>query len=452
MLAANALYLIAGTGVLWGIRGWRSLGELLRLLGLAYVLGVATVATTATLLLIAGSGLGLAITLAVPIACAAAGVALGHARGRRFPRRLASGGQRGERLLLVGIVSAALTVVLLEAFFRAARLQGLVGYDAFAFWVPKAKAIYFFGGLDPQLFRTLPGPSYPLLAPALQALDFRLMGAADATTIALQYWFLLAGFVGAAAGLLRPRVPLVLIWPFLGLATLMPELDKRMLNPQGDWPLDIFFALTALCLAVWVLDREPWLLGAAALLCGALMATKREGQLLTACLVVGTLAATWRTWRRSWPALVGVAAFGYLVNVPWHVWWTSRSLPSENPDQGVGSLSATASRVGPAFRVVLELLFSWHLWLVAVPLGLAAAAIAIGVRDYALPALYLLTTGLAVVGFTWILWSIPSLPLDTSQRTPIPRAVGSVVLLSIVFAPLLLSRVLARTRGAPAGA
>jgi hypothetical protein len=315
--------------------------------------------------------------------------------------------------------------------------------------VPKAKAIYFFGGLDPQLFRTLPGPSYPLLVPALQALDFRLMGAADATTIAVQYWFLLAGFVFAAAGLLRPRVPLALVWPFLGLATLMPELDKRMLNPQGDWPLDIFFALAALCLGVWVLDREPWLIGATVLLLTAAMATKREGQLLTACLVAGTLAATWRTWRRSWPPVVGAAIAGYLVNLPWYFWWTARGLPSENPDQGVGGLSATASRVGPAFRIVLELLFSWHLWLFAVPLGVAAAALALTLRDYALPSLYLVTIALAVVGFTWILWSIPSLPLDTSQRTPIPRAVGSIVLLSVVFAPLLLSRALDRRAPAP---
>jgi len=35
MLAANLLYLVAGCGVLWGIRGWRTWAELLRLLGLA---------------------------------------------------------------------------------------------------------------------------------------------------------------------------------------------------------------------------------------------------------------------------------------------------------------------------------------------------------------------------------------------------------------------------------
>ena len=62
---------------------------------------------------------------------------------------------------------------------------------------------------------TMWAPSYPLLVPALQAMDFQLMGAADQNTIAVQYWFLLAGFVGAVAGLLNPHVPSYLVWPFL---------------------------------------------------------------------------------------------------------------------------------------------------------------------------------------------------------------------------------------------
>src|SRR2546425_4235529 len=214
MLAANALYLGAGCGILWGIRGWRTLPETLRLHGFAYILGIASFGVTASLVLIGGAGLGTPRVLALTLGWAAVGAALGVARSRPLPRALRLGDGGPEPGVIVGVVAAALTLVLLEGFFRAARLQGLTGYDAFAFWVPKAKAIYFFGGLDPQLFRTLPGPSYPLLVPALQAMDFRLMGAADATTIALQYWFLLAGFLFAVAGLLRPRVPLALIWPF----------------------------------------------------------------------------------------------------------------------------------------------------------------------------------------------------------------------------------------------
>src|SRR3954449_13365919 len=124
--------------------------------------------------------------------------------------------------------------------------------------MPKSEGIYFFSGLDVTLFKQLFTPSYAMLLPGVPAMDFPLAGLADASLLALQYWFLLTGFVLAAWWLLRRLVPPILLWPFLALATAMPELDKRILNAQGDWPLDIFFALAALCLARWVLTRETW--------------------------------------------------------------------------------------------------------------------------------------------------------------------------------------------------
>ena len=59
----------------------------------------------------------------------------------------------------------ALAGLFLEALFRAARLQSLQEYDAWAFWVPKGKAIYFFDGLDAHVFTTTPNASYPPLQP-----------------------------------------------------------------------------------------------------------------------------------------------------------------------------------------------------------------------------------------------------------------------------------------------
>ena len=91
---------------------------------------------------------------------------------------------------------------------------------------------------------------------------------------------------------------------------------------------------------------------------------------------------------------------------------------------------------------MLQLLFDYGLWSVIVPIAVAAAVGVLFRRDDGLATLYLATSVLAVAGFTWILWSIPTLPLDTSQQTPIPREVGSLVLLSIVFAPLLLGQLL----------
>lgn len=450
ILAAQSLFLVAGLGVLWALRGWRTWAELLRLAGVAYVLGVAVVGVEATLVLVGGAGVPTSTVLALALGTAAATGGYASLRRRPFPRAGGFARLRTDAAGIAGLAALGITAALLAAFYRVARVNGMQAFDAFAFWIPKAKAIYFFGGLDETLFRTLPGPSYPLFVPALQAMDFHLMGSADQVTIALQYWFLLLGFVAAVAGLLRPRVPAVLVWTFLALAVALPELGKRMLNPQADWPLDIFFALAALCVAVWLTTGERWLLGVYALLLAAELATKREGQMLTACLLVPALAVTWRSARRAWPWLVGLAVAAYLVNVPWRIWWESRGLAPDTPDSGVGTLSAHASRIGPAIRIVLELLFDYGMWLAVVPIALAAALTLLARRDWQLPTLFAGTTLLALVGFTWILWSIPSLPLNTSQgATPIPRAVGAVVLLAVAYAPLLLWRLLGGYAWAP---
>jgi hypothetical protein len=440
LVAAQALFLVAGFGILWALRGWRTWAGVLRSLGLAYLLGVAGVGVTATLVLVAGFGVETPVVVVLSLGLLALGTGVALLRGHGLPRARGFVRPSLEPASLGAYALALLTLVVLAAFFRAARQQGVVGWDAWAFWIPKAKAIYFFGGLDEHLYRTVPGPSYPLLVPAVQAMDFHLMGSADATMLAVQYWFLLVGFVLAVWGLLRPLVRPLLLWPFLGLATVMPELDKRLLNPQADWPLDIFFALAALCVGRWLLTRERWLLGSYGVLLAGVLATKREGQLLTACLVAVALACTWRTARSAWPRLVGIAALAYALNVPWRIWWESRGLPTDTPDSGIGRLSGTASRVGPSVRIVLDLLFAYDLWLLAVPLAFVAALLVARRWEPPLAGLYLGTVALAAAGFTWILWSVPSLPLDTSAQTPIPRAVGSVVLLSIAFAPLLLER------------
>ena len=174
--------------------------------------------------------------------------------------------------------------------------------------------------------------------------------------------------------------------------------------------------------------------------------------LAPACLVAGTLVATAFTWRRSWPRVLGVSALAYAVNIPWRIWWTSRDLLPDAPDGGLGTLAVHASRIRPSLDLVLELLFSYERWLLVVPVALAAAGLLVlfgrgGERQTAV--LYLDTAVLCVVGFTWILWSDPGLVLSTANSaTPIPRAVGSLVLLSALLSPILIDPLLrARRRG-----
>jgi hypothetical protein len=440
VFALNLVFLVAGSGVLWAIRGWRNWTEYVRLVGFAYLLGVGVEGVLATLVLVAGGGVGVAFVLVSAALVTAAAVGFASWRGRAEPVWRSSEPRR-EPAVLLGIGMAVLALVALEALFRVARLQGVAGWDGWAFWTPKAESVYRFNGLNADDLRTFFAPMYPMLVPALQAMDFHFMGSVDTVTLAVQYWFLLVGFVLSLAGLLRPYVPLWLLWPFLALLCVMPELDGRALHTMGDLPLDYFFVTSALCLALWLIDREPWLLASFGILLAAALAIKREGQMLAACLVVAALLATWRE-RRVWLPIVGAAAAAYLVNLPWRIWWSAHDFPSDAPPLGLRELPSHADRAWPGFRQVVDLLFSYDMWLLAVPLAILAACLLLTRRRYELPILYLLTTVFGVAGFTWIVWSFPEfgLTLHDVRPTPIPRAIGALVLLAVAFTPLLLAR------------
>jgi hypothetical protein len=443
LLTLNLLFLLAGVCLLWGLRGWRTWTELAELAGVAYILGIGVIAVAATVVLATGGSLSVWETLLLVLIVAGVGLAVGAQRRRPLPRARGSWGRPKSRSGWAALALAGLTLVLATVSFRAAYHAPVVAWDAWAFWIPKAKAIYFFGGLDPQLFRSLPGPSYPLLVPSLDAMDFHFMGSADVTFLAVQYWLLFWGFALAVAGLLRQLVSPMLVWLFLALGAVLPEVDHRLFQLMADWPLDIFFVLAALALVCFLRTGETWFLGVYGVGFAAMLATKREGQLLGACLIVGALAATaWRR-RRASLAIIGIALAAYAINLPWRLWWTSRGLGSDMPDNGLGHFTGDTSRILPGLRLVLELLFNYHLWLIPVPVAIVAALVGLSTRDRELPVLYLVASALAIVGFAWVIWSDPSLPISTKPAlTPIPRAVGAIALLSIALAPLLFDPLL----------
>ena len=442
----NLLFLLAGIAILWGMRGFRSLLDLLDLLGLALALGLGSVSVLATLVLVAGGGLPAAVIVALALAVLVAGSAVALAARRGVPRRL------GRLPISPGTcfaLAAALgALVVLVGLFRVARVAPLGGGDSWQFWVPKAKLIYFTGGIGDPLFTTLPGPNYPLLVPALFAMDFRFMGSADAAELAVQNWFLYAAFVLAPAPVLRRLVPAWLAWLFVAATAVIPQLDARVLNAQADWTLDILFALTALLGIGWLRTGERWQLWSFGILLSAVFATLREGELLAACLCLGIAAASRRSRRRVWPRLFGVGAAAYALNVPWRIWWTSRGLPSDLPGGGfhLHQLLTHRSLIWPSLMDVLQPLFSATMWLVFVPTALVASAACLTLagpaRDTAV--VYLTTFVLAVAGLTWVGWSDPGGLVGSLN--PLPRVVGSLVLLSTVLAPLLIDPLLRRSK------
>jgi hypothetical protein len=307
--------------------------------------------------------------------------------------------------------------------------------------VPKAKAIYFFGGLDEQFFRELGNPTYPPLLPALEASAFHFMGSADVVTLHLQFWFFACGFVAAVASLLAPRIHPLMLWPCLLLVLVAPRVVGRTLEPQADFLLDYFFALCALLVALWLVDREPWLLAAASPFMAAAVLTKREGQLLVACVVVAGAVASWRQWRYAWPRLALVAAVAIAAAVPWRIWFSSRDLKGELPAAGVLALFDNLDRGWPAFESAITTVFDFDLWLVIVPLVGVGVALAYLAGARVIPTYALALYALVIAGLTWVLWSFTELELPFVQDegvNPIVRLSASLVITSAAILPLLL--------------
>jgi hypothetical protein len=81
-----ALFLLAGAGILWGVRGWRSWSDLAWLSGVAYVNGLAAVCLVGTLVLVFGGALSAAAILLIASGVTLAGAAAGLRLARPLPR------------------------------------------------------------------------------------------------------------------------------------------------------------------------------------------------------------------------------------------------------------------------------------------------------------------------------------------------------------------------------
>ncbi len=438
LAALTIVFLAAGYVLLWGARGFAGRRDAIRLGGFAYLLGVAAVTLVETELLVLGAPPSVPVVLGI---VAAFGVVAMLARLVRRPPRPSVAFREREPFRLAGLGVAALVAAYLVDFLRAARLQSVYNFrewDAWSSWVTKAKSFYVFGGLDDRVYPTLFLPGYPILVPVLSATGFYFMGAPDTTFLHVQYLLLLVGFVLAVAGMLRPAVPLVVLWPFLLLVVLAPAVAYHAVSPQADLTMDYFFAGGGLCLVVWLSRREPWLLVCGAVLLAAAMSTKRESYLFAGALLVGLLVVTARQARRAWPRLALVVGLAALASVPWVLWRSHHQLGGQL--QGT-STAELGSRLAPAARSVAEIIFGTGFWSLAVPAALAAALLAlVAGRGSHAAVVYLVTLVISYGGMVAILAIGIDYTLGAhSDQNPIPRAAGALALLSVALGPALLA-------------
>jgi hypothetical protein len=433
----NLLFLGSGTAIVWALRGFASWVELGRLLGLAYLTGVAVVGSTWALLLIVRLPFSYATVVAVPLTVLAVAVLA----GRRYGRRLPAGGsvRTGPALFVVAVAIAAVGIVL-QASFRAARLNGLYAWDAWSFWVPKGKAIYYFGELDEQFFTALPGSSYPPLVPVLDAAAFHAMGSADVVTLHVQYWLFGVGFVWALAGLLSTRVPAWILWPFVLLALVAPRVGLRLDVPEADLLLEFFFVISAVLVYFWLLDRQRWqLVLATFLLCGMVL-TKREGLLLGAVLLVATLLAAGREVRAVWRPIAVMVAAVIAVAVPWRIWYVAHGIGGEGPSNSGLDPSENVERFWSSIRLAVEVLLDYGYWSLAAPLALGALVLGALTKARMTVVFFGALVVLVTIGGGWITWAIPELEItEELGLNPIVRFMGAASLTCIAATPLLLA-------------
>ena len=433
------VYALAGAAVLHGLGLVRSLRSLFVHAGLAVVVGWALTGVATSFLLVAGAA-GRPIEV-LPVVALAAAAAL--AAGRRAaplpePRAPAESRVGGA----VAAAAAALLAAYLLVHLRRALSTGANWWDAWAFWLPKAQSLYWFGGLDtgPGGFTSFAHPHYPPLVPALNALVFRLEGAADAAPLPAHEWALAVAALGAVAAALAPRVRPAVLWPCLLFLALVPNFGRLIGAMTGDLLVALAFAVAGVAALLWRLDGDRAWLALAALLLAAAALTKAEGLYLAVLLVLALAVIAPRS-RQVWAGLAALAAAPVLAVVPWRVWLAVHDVPASG-DFSAGSLLDPGFLVGRTERLTTALAeLPWfflapELWLVALPVALAAGLVALRTaRPAAL--LVLVLVPLSFVGLAGVYWiSLP--PVEWHLATSAARVPAGVVFFATAAVPLLL--------------
>lgn len=444
LAALDALYLLAGLGLLAGFGYVRSARSGLRLAGLAFTVGWAAVGVASVLWLVVGLSLA---GWQVALACVVLAVG-GAAVARVTPAIEEPAGIPAGRLLPLALLGAAVLVVYVEELGRRAWAAGASYHqDAWGFWLPKAKAIVLFGGLDtgPSGVTGYAHPDYPPLVPALDANAFRFMDGLYASVLPQQEWLAAAAFLGALAGLLARRVPPGVLWPSLALVALAPSFGRQIGLSLADMPLAILLALAGVAVALWLADGRCGHVALAAALLAAATLTKVEGRTLGLLLAATATIACVRELRRRWPGLLVLAAVPVLAWLPWGRWLDANNVPRA-PDYRLGDAfdpGYLLDRTDRLEHVLTELpgfLVGGDGWLIVLPLALAAAAL-VAVRAPGLALLLAGTPIAALAGLVVVYW-ISVVPVEHYVDTSAERAVLTPLLFAAALLPLALAKLL----------
>jgi hypothetical protein len=441
LIALDGAYLLLGLAVLARLGFVASASSALRYSGLAFAAGWASFGVLASANLMLGGSLDGWWLPAILGAAAllSLGLPAGTHRAPTSPPAAATWRSRVIVLVLGGMLAVYASAFLARALVAATDTN----WDSWAFWLPKAQAIFYFGGLDtgPGGFTSFANPEYPPFAPATEAATLHAMGGVERLALPLQHWVLAVAFLAAVAGLLAPRVPAILLWPFVAMLGLAPALGKYVLSSLADPQVAFLIALGGVAAALWLLERETAYLVLSALFLTAAALTKTEGFLLAAIVPLALVLAEPREFRRRWRALASLVAGPVLALVAWKVWLGANDQPLDSNLYDVTTilhpvaLIERLDRMGYAIPQLLDFLLSPDRWLLVVPVAAAVAALA--VRPQPRLAVFALAwLVIAFVGLATVYW-IASVDVKWYVDTSAERVVTSIALFAGALTPLL---------------
>jgi hypothetical protein len=441
ILLLDGLYVGLGAAVLL-MTGVQVFGRA-RWIGLALITGWASFAILASLALVAG--LSLSTWQIVLIAAGAAGVALLVARRRRDAEQAAlespsAGWRRWAALGGAVLLAAYLGVLVLAALFADADRN----YDSWAFWLPKAESIFYFGGLDTAAggFTSYDNPEYPPAIPALHAATFHFAGGAEMWALPLQAAILGAAFFVAAAALLSRRVPGWILWPCLLAVAVTPNIAFYLDSALADLPVAYLLGLAGIAGALWLRDGSR----ATIVLCGVFLAAaalaKSEGFALAIVLVAALALASLWTNRHRRP-LLALAAAPIVALVVWKLWLAANDQKLESVLYTTsdlfrpGLLIDRADRATYASGELLEHVFDPGRWLLLAPVALVAG-VALLLRRSALALFYVTWLVLGFGALVSVYW-ISNADVVWHVGTSADRVTASLVVFAGALLPLVLA-------------
>ena len=444
----NLAILGAGASVLWGVRGWRWWTEFLRFIGVAYLVGVASLTVLLTLEIVLGIPFGPATFLVSATTIAVGGILAGVLRGRSRPGFRPPGWRLGPPSLVAAAFAAAIGLFL-EALFRSTRLLPLFETDSWWVWTIRAKALYFFGDLGGDELVRGTNLSYPPGLSLLQAAAFEAMGGTDTVTLHLQHWFFAIGFVAAFVGLLVGRVRTAILLPFVLLTLVMPGFADRANWAMADPLLAYLASMGGLQLYLWLEDRSRWRLESATLLLGSAMLIKREGMIVVLCVVAAAFVASWSERRWAWPRVAAAFGIALALAAPWRISLAATGV-RDAPTTGYLAFLEHPERALPSLGLVLGTLFD-PIWAGLGVIAVVALVLAFFARERKLAVFGLAFLSASVLGSAFVIWSETA--FEISQTPALNPVIRMVLVTVLVVAPLVpLSLEMAWRRGLSAGA